>query len=127
MSTWQTRGWTYKERFLSEKVLIFGEDMVYTHSRDSDKVAPEGFEETSHDKPVYIDASLVPEDEQYSDQVNEYSTRLLLFASDKVNSLLGVLNSFGKHQYGLPNRIIEQAMSWHYTCEPSRSGPKLPG
>ncbi|KAJ4034572.1 hypothetical protein NW753_012454 [Fusarium oxysporum] len=70
--------------------------MVYTHSRGSDKVAPEGFEEASYDKTAYIAASLVPEDEQYSDQVNEYSTRLLTFASDKVNAFLGVLNSFSR-------------------------------
>ncbi|KAI7763134.1 hypothetical protein LZL87_012171 [Fusarium oxysporum] len=126
-STWETHGWTYQEGLLSENVLVFGQDMVYMHNRDSDKVAPEGFEEAAYDKRAYIAASLVPKDEQYSDQVDEYSTRLFTSGSDKVNAFLGVLNSFGEHQYGLPNRIIDQAMLWHYTYEPSRSGPKFPG
>ena len=109
-SAWKTRGLTYQERLLSENVLMFDQDMVYMYSRASENVNPEGFGEYIHEKPNYISASLVPEDEQYSDQVNEYSTRLLTFGSDKVNAFLGVLNTFGEHQYGLPNRIIDQAM-----------------
>ncbi|EEU34287.1 uncharacterized protein NECHADRAFT_85597 [Fusarium vanettenii 77-13-4] len=126
-STWKTRGWTYQEGLLSENVLIFGQDTVYMYSRGSENVTPEGFQEFSYDKPDYISSSLVPQDEEYSDQVHEYSTRLLTFGSDKVNAFLVVLNSFGEHQYGLPHTILDQAMLWNYTYEPSRSGPKIPG
>lgn len=126
-STWTTRGWTYQEGLLSENLLIFGLDMVYMFSRGSEKLASEGFLEFSYRKPVYISTSLVPQDEQYSDQVNEYSTRLLTFGSDKVNAFLGVLNTFGEHQYGLPHRILDQAMLWDYTYNPPRSGSGIPG
>jgi hypothetical protein len=87
--------------------------MVYMYSRDSEKIHLEGFREYALEKPDCISASLVPEDQQYSDQVKEYSKRLLTFGSDEVNAFLGGLNSFGEHQYGLPNSIIDQAMLWH--------------
>jgi hypothetical protein len=48
--------------------------MVYMYSRGSEKLVPEGFREFASMKLDYISASLVPEDEQYSDQVNEHST-----------------------------------------------------
>lgn len=126
-STWETRGWTYQEGLLSENVIIFDQDMAYMYSRASKNVHLERFRDYAFEKPNYISASLIPEDEQYSDQVGEYSQRLLTFGSDKVNGFLGVLNTFGHHQCGLPNRIIDQAMLWHYTYEPARSGPKFPG
>ncbi|CAG7561141.1 unnamed protein product [Fusarium equiseti] len=126
-STWETRGWTYQEGLLSENVIIFDQDMAYMYSRASEKVHLEGFRDFAFEKPNYISASLIPDDEQYSDQVNEYSKRLLTFGSDKINGFLGVLNTFRDHQCRVPNRIIDQAMLWHYTYEPARSGPKFPG
>ncbi|KAI1068571.1 hypothetical protein LB507_004269 [Fusarium sp. FIESC RH6] len=126
-STWETRGWTYQEGLLSQNVLIFNEDTVYMYSRSSKGVDTEAFREPEIRKDDYISASLVPEDQQYSDQVKEYSKRLLTFGSDKINAFMGVLNNFGEHQYGLPNTIIDQAMLWHYTYQPSHSGPKFPG
>ncbi|KAJ4016237.1 hypothetical protein NW766_004428 [Fusarium irregulare] len=115
-----------QEGLLSENVMIFDQDMVYMYSRASENLYVEGFRELEFAKPNYISASLVPEDKQYSDQVNEYSTRLLTFGSDKADAFLGVLNTFGEHQYGLPNRIIDQAMLWHYTYEPARAAPRFP-
>ncbi|KAI0535944.1 heterokaryon incompatibility protein-domain-containing protein [Xylaria digitata] len=42
-STWFTRGWTYQEGALSKKVLIFGEDMVYTACCEHPDWSTEGF------------------------------------------------------------------------------------
>jgi hypothetical protein len=126
-STWETRGWTFQEGLLAENVLIFGRDMVYMYSRGSEMLAPEGFQESLFYKPDYISYSLAPQDKHYSDLVKEYSARILTFGSDKVNAFLGVLDCFGEHQYGLPHRIFDQAMLWHYAYEPSLSGPIISG
>ncbi|KAH7196423.1 heterokaryon incompatibility protein-domain-containing protein [Fusarium flagelliforme] len=126
-STWRTRGWTYQEGLLSENVMLFGQSRVYMYSRGCEGAHVEAFGRYEIGKADYICASLVPEDQQYSDQVKEYSKRILTFGSDKINAFMGVLNSFGEHQFGLPNDIIDQAMLWHYRYEPALSGPKFPG
>ncbi|KAF2968923.1 hypothetical protein GQX73_g4645 [Xylaria multiplex] len=123
-STWFTRGWTYQEGALSRKLLIFGEDMVYTACRDQDNFGTEGFRASETRKAGSLCISPDTSHERYAEQVSEYSQRNLTYNSDIVNAFLGVLGSFGQHIYGLPLTIFDQAILWY---PGDRQGtPRLP-
>jgi hypothetical protein len=130
-STWSHRGWTYQEGFLSERLLLFGQDMLYMMRRnkdsktiDYDDIRLEGLQGERQDRPLFCCNSHNLPGEGYQDQVMQYSLRQLTFDSDVLNAFLGVLALFGKHYYGIPLLLFDESMLWFHLDWNSQ--PRIP-
>ncbi|KAF7533612.1 hypothetical protein G7054_g6926 [Neopestalotiopsis clavispora] len=111
-STWLTRGWTYQEGFLSQRLLIFGESMVHMSCRGSKNDVFEGFHSLELDKSEQLCGSFDTRATGFAEQLRSYSTRCLTYDTDRLNAFLGVLSGFGRHLYGVPLKVFDEAMLW---------------
>ncbi|KAF2469324.1 HET-domain-containing protein [Lindgomyces ingoldianus] len=124
---WHRRGWTFQERTLSNRNLVFFQDQVFWECRSSvwiEDIAdiPEGANPLKISKRKRADRHDLqflkwPDLHQYANLVQRYNYRLLSFHSDALNAFSAVLQvlsrSFpGGFLYGLPEFFFDFALLW---------------
>ncbi|KAI5926271.1 heterokaryon incompatibility protein-domain-containing protein [Camillea tinctor] len=140
-SKWNTRGWTYQERVLSRRCLVFVNDTVYFQCNkavwgedyraehpDFVQCAPmydyslsrSWKQPQMHKKDEYrisqVNASsFFPE---YCKVISEYTSRDMTYASDRINGVNGILTELTRRSqvnfiYGLPERgFFSESILW---------------
>jgi hypothetical protein len=122
-SAWNTRGWTYQERLLSSKRLVFTNAQIYYECNQGCR-----FQED-----LRLDdgsAKLVPPDGRYQIDlenenlfdiyalaVGEYTKRSLTYQGDKLKAFTGFLNTLvepfrGPFFFGLPASVFNVGLLW---------------
>jgi hypothetical protein len=152
---WGSRGWTYQERFRSQRGVFIGDDGMiincyhtyspedehcfHTTSRNEDMMATGDIPFfTGQDKRCvpYLKGDRKPFD-LYSMYVFEYTQRNLTYQADAQAAFLGVLQSllsdFGSQFiHGLPEAEIDAALLWSPVgfntrrCDPVTKNPLFP-
>ncbi|KAI9857101.1 MAG: hypothetical protein M1813_008592 [Trichoglossum hirsutum] len=146
-SPWNTRGWTYQERLLSKRALIFSREQAYFLCSSAvwceDVISePDVLTEcvacknlatgrapqrtfslntsvyNMHSTPRADDSIL----QAYINVVGSYSARKLSFAADALNAVSGVLGQLeraglGQLRNGIPESYFDIALLWHYQGE----------
>lgn len=132
-SKWSSRGWTFQEKILSKRLLIFtpyqtffqcGQAIFYedtflersSHSPNIDISQEEGMQFRRHlSKPT---ADMCPL-RKYSTCIKGYVCRELTKQDDGLNAFQGVLNILrpefsDEFHWGLPESMFDIAMTWHF-------------
>ncbi|KFY47484.1 hypothetical protein V495_01922 [Pseudogymnoascus sp. VKM F-4514 (FW-929)] len=111
-SIWNSRCWTYQERVLSRRMLVFTKDSIYfdcghvTWSEDINRLSPLLY--TSADSLVIVPSrgeepptvtgeytyALGVAHEHYFRMINEYTSRDMTYPNDRLSGFQGVLNFF---------------------------------
>jgi hypothetical protein len=137
-SRWNTRGWTYQERLLSNRVLTFTDSQVFFHCTQGC-----GFEEQYHYPPVNNATYTFPDPlaqfdfqtrnlwEIYAIAVEEYSKRSITDPLDKLRAFTGILNFLrrplrGAFFCGLPANLFDVALLWKQLGPSTRSEGSFP-
>ena len=133
-SEWNRRGWTFQERFLSTRCLIFVADRVYWECRDAN--ASEDIVEDLREPGWSVDMIYNPlrfmgdlknlqhATRAYMQCVEAYSTRKFHRTDDvlkgfgAVGSLLGRLLK-ADLLYGLPTSLLDLALLWEFKIAPN--------
>lgn len=138
---WHRRGWTFQERTLSNRNLVFFQDQVFWECRSSIWIediadAPEGANPLRISKRKRADRHDLqflkwPDLRQYANLVQRYNYRLLSFQSDALNAfsaVIQVLNrSFpGGFLHGLPEFFFDYALLWLPVFPQKRRNYKCP-
>jgi hypothetical protein len=129
---WNTRAWTFQERVLSNKLLIFTADSVFfscrtlTHWEDT-IIHPlkvlhhtRGFEEMQEETNLIhlgLGATGIQSFEQYADLVSAYMKRSLTYEADALNAFSGITHVSHARGgldffWGLPLRFFERALDF---------------
>lgn len=139
---WFSRGWTYQERHLSNRLLLFTQQQVYFQCRTAshseglvterytsepyeDKTAPSmwgnNIRTTGNPDPYFFM-------NKYRILVQEYTVRNLGVDSDALNAFMGVgivlTEEYGDRFslfYGLPGPDLEEALTW----QPAAAAPMI--
>lgn len=126
-STWMTRGWTYQEALLSQKLLVFSKDMLHLIYHDEIK--------TESAEPLYcydFPEVFRRKDPYILDQLEGFNARQLTFQSDVLRAFTGVLSLFdSRHFYGVPSNdfdmvVLWRQLDWHSVPRPSDGDEVLP-
>ncbi|KAE9581855.1 hypothetical protein CGCF415_v004313 [Colletotrichum fructicola] len=107
---WNSRGWTYQERLLSRRLLVFTRDTVYfqcgqmTCTEDFNMLKP-GVIQSASQQDIMLSRGEEPptltprsqyrlgiSEEYYYRMVTEYTSRHMSHADDRVNGFEGILN-----------------------------------
>ncbi|KAI0024345.1 heterokaryon incompatibility protein-domain-containing protein [Xylariomycetidae sp. FL0641] len=123
-TAWNSRAWTFQERMLSRRCLIFVEDRVYFQCREvtwSEEIEAETYDPAwtlemigspmrTSKNPVY----------QYTESVELYSGRKLTFPGDRLVAFNGFANVLcpslnATMVYGLPDSYFDWALLWEKT------------
>lgn len=136
-SIWNLRGWTFQERLLSRRVLIFIAEQIFWNC-DSGSYCEETTLEIEKEKEketIYVSSRALDCHHEFDDGVEEfsreaqesyvtqYSTRDFTYESDALAAFLGILrrmecrNSEVYH-WGLPQTRFDQALCWRYGSKP---------
>lgn len=129
-STWATRAWTYQERYLSTRSLIFTEKGVLYQCADKvldesiQRLVPDGLnvhmrgdrfrDMFTAGLNYYLFASM----SFLKTQIEQYTQRHLSYPQDSLNAFLGVLRAYGRmaepveHIWGIPYRQGIPALQW---------------
>ncbi|KAH8203454.1 hypothetical protein TruAng_002325 [Truncatella angustata] len=122
---WETRAWTFQEKLLSKRLLVFSHGHVYFHCRhgvymedmsakeagngprqinwlsvgEDDKVSLKSVIDMDTNSALHIRRS--PVFAQYADLVGQYTSRHLSFSNDILNAIAGVMTILdGSRQQG---------------------------
>jgi len=128
---WHTRAWTFQERAVSPRNLVFTQDTVYWQCRktiwhenvmaEPDGIAPSRFGYSHHHllgPPCYaLNTKAWPDIEQYFELVCGYNDRNLAFESDALRAFSAVTTAMtksfpGGFHFGLPVFLFDVAMLW---------------
>ena len=128
-SYWNNRGWTYQERLLSRRCLIFTTYQVYfqcrTEIRSEDTVFGTYLPATIQGWNSWLDPMRLQRTRRFStlmpfaDFLQEYSSRKFTKDYDVIRASLAALDLFS-HIYestflwGLPESILDRALLWDY-------------
>ena len=125
VSIWNTRAWTFQERMLSKRCLIFTEGRVFYQCRSA--TMSEDLVSESHGIGWSLDlAKALPQVlndlkgrpiRVYMNCVSQYSTRKLTQPRDILAAFNGVSNLIGQHMqapfiFGLPSSHFDLALLW---------------
>jgi len=140
-SRWETRGWTFQEKILSNRLLIFTSDQVFFHCNiatwfedtELENEDPSIEIQRTHDSEVKYFAKPRPglsKLEKYASLVHNYSLRNLTQQSDALNAFSGILNMLRpdlgeSFVWGLPESNFDAALLWrryHHDPECKREG-----
>jgi len=135
-SKWSTRGWTFQERLLSRRVLLFAEGRVYwqccatTMSEEVDMesaISGRAIDVESSPMQSFEDMAVNPI-EGYKNSVNQYTIRSLKHETDILAAFQGIgkLNGGfmgGQLIHGLPNTHFDWALLWEPedSCRPRKA------
>jgi hypothetical protein len=124
---WHRRGWTFQERTLSHRNLVFFQDQVFWECRKATWIedladVPEGANPLTISKRLAVDPHDLeylrwPDIRQYANLAYRYNRRLLGYQSDAMNAFAAVIQvlsrSFpGGFLHGLPEYFFDYAMLW---------------
>jgi hypothetical protein len=140
MEAWHKRGWTYQERTLSKRNLVFFQGKVFWECRKSvwtEDVAdaPHGvsLSESSKRKSDRYSFELLrwPDLHQYSRLVSSYNNRLLTYQSDALQAFSAIINvlsrSFpGGLFYGIPELYFDFGLLWRSNTPSRRRSDEFP-
>lgn len=142
---WAQRAWTFQERILSNRVLVFSESQVYWSCRAavfSEERALEDVRDIdqrlfSFPQKVAADClswePLQPSEygDLYADLLSGYRKRRLSYQTDILNAFNGVSEILAALQddtffWGLPGSLFSYAMTWHFTGHSTRNHVLVP-
>lgn len=126
---WHTRGWTFQERAVSPRNLVFTNNSVYWECRAAtwyENIAgePDGVPrpvspigKTSRWPSYTLEIHPWPDIEQYFSLVGGYNTRNLTFEKDALNAFTAVITSMSKcfpggFHFGIPIFLFDVGMLW---------------
>lgn len=123
-TTWSSRGWTYQEFMLSDRILFFTEGGALFFDRRSKDI--EIFTEYQHPKLFQIHSNDI--EKSYGYIIEQYTKRKLSFEEDIVNAVSGVLNHClsGGHSYGMAHEYFDCAILWDTYNEENSWRPSTP-
>ncbi|KAF2665496.1 HET-domain-containing protein [Microthyrium microscopicum] len=127
-STWHSRGWTFQERALSRRSLVFYDQTVKWECLKGSFHEHLGSIHTAIDIPVdshdesarhRVSAQLWPDMQQYRNYCNSYSKRQLTKQEDAERAFGAIIttcsSSFpGGILYGLPEFVFDIALAWSH-------------
>ena len=122
-STWDSRGWTFQEKVLSKRLLIFGSEQVYFQCKTDlwcEDTICENLDRNIGSKFLGNDNLLGGRpDTHYNTLVANYTHRNFSFQSDVLKAFSGLENLLrptlsSEFCWGLPISIFDTAISW--TC-----------
>ncbi|ROW08800.1 hypothetical protein VMCG_02709 [Cytospora schulzeri] len=123
-SEWDRRAWTFQERMLSPRCLIFTEDRVFFQCRQA--TWSEEVESESSLRSWTVDMVRLPLDSVeknpvrlFMEYVEMYSRRLLTYKSDRLAAFAGSASVLcpplqAHLLYGLPNSCFDFALLWDH-------------
>jgi Heterokaryon incompatibility protein (HET) len=126
MKEWHKRGWTYQERTLSNRNLVFFQGKVFWECRKSIWTeeladAPDGgsMSKSSQRKSDRYSFEFFrwPDLHQYSKLVGSYNNRLLTYQSDALQAFSAIINALsrsfqGGFFYGVPELYFDFGLLW---------------
>lgn len=139
-SVWNTRGWTFQERILSQKIVLISDYASYF-------LCPQdAYQEDLGSVPSYLSESSTRHAEscsitplgnimdfsEFCDTVEQYTSRNLSFETDILNAFVGVTNVLTAQldtetMYGLPESHLAEALLWGpATTNPMRRREGVP-
>lgn len=129
-SAWDSRGWTFQEKVLSKRLLIFGTEQVYFQCKTDlwyEDTFCENFDPNIHSKLLENDNLLGGSPyTQYEILVMNYTHRAFGFQDDVLNAFRGLENILrpaltDEFHWGLPTSMFDTAISWTFPYHyPSR-------
>jgi hypothetical protein len=126
-STWNSRGWTYQEKMLSKRLLIFAEDQVHfhccaatycedTHLENSNPNVSFEFEQEYYFREESKQHNGKSAFQQYCTYVIGFTNREFTFECDILNAFAGVAGllerELGGLFWGLPERCFGDSLLW---------------
>ncbi|ETS74065.1 hypothetical protein PFICI_13931 [Pestalotiopsis fici W106-1] len=129
---WNSRAWTFQERMLSPRSLVFVEERVFFQCRQatwSEEVDSESSQSAWNldmvESPLHLLWSLNPV-RQFTSAVELYSARKLTFGKDKLIAFRGLEGPLGQQLksrflFGLPLTHFDWALLWDMTGSDSSS------
>ena len=135
-STWDTRGWTFQEKALSRRLLIFGTEQAYFQCKSDlwcEDTICETFDEDVISKTLEVDnyGGGFPFT-QYSLYLGHYVHRSFGYRSDVLNAFCGLENHLRPHlshefHWGLPVSMFDAAIGWTFPYHyPDRKRANFP-
>lgn len=136
-STWNTRGWTYQERLLSRRQLIFTTAQVFFHCRDGCRCREDrhlgdaqGTEASSSDS-FFLDFENSDLFAIFAQAVHEYTERFLSEPEDKIWGLFGILTRLARlfgapFFFGLPSSLFDAGLLWMPVGTCTRGDKRFP-
>lgn len=136
MKEWHKRGWTFQERTLSNRNLVFFQGKVFWECRRSvwwediadtpDKVSPERLSQRKSDR-YSFEFLQWPDLHQYSRLVSSYNNRLLTYPSDGLVAFSAVIDVMsrafeGGFIHGLPELYFDIGLLWRPNTPTRRRG-----
>jgi hypothetical protein len=134
---WDRRGWTYQERALSKRLLVFAADQVFFFCKragwreDTIFEVDMSYQETVdrldfnfNDMAYSVARSPF---EEYVEVVEEYASRDLSYESDALHAFAGVMGVLSQKLecqflWGLPERYLDAALLWTPGARNARRG-----
>lgn len=139
-SRWNSRAWTFQERILSKRCLIFTAGRVYFQCRNS-QMSEDVYEHPDasvwsmgllHGPSIKFREANTKAVEVYKDTIQSYTSRDLGDEADVLAAFNGIGRDLAKHLggeaiFGLPNTHFDWALLWEPTSAPKRrtKGSKL--
>ncbi|KAL8916361.1 MAG: hypothetical protein Q9208_008551 [Pyrenodesmia sp. 3 TL-2023] len=135
-SPWQLRAWTFQEKLLSRRCLIFGTHQTHWDCLEASYCEESHFEGRQNgtfsvhwplQSPFSRDLIRRPREEQpdfysnfheqYTTLVDLYTQRDITFSSDALNAFQGILDTMSRRtgiqfRWGLPCSLFEQHLLW---------------
>lgn len=132
-SKWITRGWTFQEGILSQRMLVFAPEVVYWECKQATWREDACWELPDHEEQnqaVFYRSALSDSifqdlwnpsvekfDKVYQSLVRRYSERILSHGNDRLNAFAGVLTALQNATgidfiWGLPKRFLGTALTW---------------
>ncbi|KAG5763050.1 hypothetical protein H9Q72_008843 [Fusarium xylarioides] len=112
-STWNTRGWTFQERLLSRRSLIFTNKQVYWCCDAFARSYSFGCYDEWDDNAAKFSL------ESFDTYITQFSERKFTYPSDVLPAFLGIIRRFEhlnneKIHWGLNASTFDQALTWKY-------------
>ncbi|KAJ3496551.1 hypothetical protein NLJ89_g10469 [Agrocybe chaxingu] len=146
-SAWSSRGWTFQEKVLSTRRLVFTDSQTYFECPGAtwcEDMAQEPFNAETHKIHQDGDMSTFPSTDaasqspfgRYGKLVEEYSMRNLSFEKDAIDAFSGILSMLQpkldgtEYIFGLPECDLHTALLWNpqFGCpHVRRDKSKVPG
>ena len=130
-SDWNSRAWTFQERLLSQRLIVFTSSQAYFECSQSSyrediflesktdlQFEPEDLDYNA-DTPYRLDLHRTINFRIYAQVVRDYTKRILTFTDDIENAVQGILKPLSESHfksqliYGVPMSSLDIALLWH--------------